>query len=300
MRHLSIIIKILVAGYIFLSHDAHGQILKKGFLVACGEDKVILIDPNKSNEEQTEIIWQWQVTESEDIPQEYYKLLIPLDECKPVMNNRKLLLTSSGGATILLDIQTKKVEFYAKTSMAHSVDLLPGNRIAVANSTHKNGNSLEIYDLNRPEEVLWSDSLYSGHGVVWNKKQQLLYVLGYKLLKAYRLKDWNTSSPSLLLQQSWSIPDEGGHDLYQINPTIFLISTHDNVYLFDSKTGQFRVFDYLAAKKDVKSANYNPKMNTLVYTIAEESWWTHHIYMTNPDKKIRIPHIKLYKVRVAQ
>ncbi|WP_317124664.1 DUF6528 family protein [Albibacterium indicum] len=89
---------------------------------------------------QSEIVWTWSTTEASDIPSEYQRLLVPLDECKPIFDNKKLLLTSSGGATIVLDIASRKVEFYAKTPMAHSADLLPNNRIAVANSTHKHPN----------------------------------------------------------------------------------------------------------------------------------------------------------------
>lgn len=31
-----------------------------------------------------------------------------------------------------------------------------------------------------------------------------------------------------------------------------------------------------------------------------ESWWTHSIYLTNPSKRVHIPDIKLYKVRVVK
>lgn len=273
--------------------------LPKGHLVACGEDKVIVVDPKKSSDTHTEIVWSWSVSEVTNLPEEYQKLLIPLDECKPVVNNSKLLLTSSGGATILLDIAKRKVEFYAKTPMAHSVDLLPGNRIAVANSTHKAGNSLEVYDLLKPEKVIYKDTLYSGHGVVWNTKDQRLYVLGYLLLKAYSLKNWYTDQPILTLENSWALPDVGGHDLSQINASTFLISTHHGVFSFDLEKQKFTPFEPLKDKHNIKSANVSPKTQQLIYTIAEESWWTHHIYMDTPTKTINVPDIKLYKVRIA-
>ncbi|MCH5600746.1 hypothetical protein [Niabella ginsengisoli] len=98
--------------------------------------------------------------------------------------------------------------------------------------------------------------------------------------------------------KSWKLPNEGGHDLSSIAENEMLVSTHHNVFVFNIKTGVFRVFDMLADKENIKSANYNKKTKTLVYTQAEESWWTHHIYQKNPDKTIEIPDVKLYKVRV--
>lgn len=276
------------------------KILQKDYLVACGESKVIIIDPAKSTEAEPFIVWQWSVAEATDLPAAYHKLMVPLDECKPVMQNKKLLLTSSGGATILLDIDSKNVTFYGRTPMAHSADILPQNRIAVANSTHPEGNSLEIYDINTPEKVLFKDSLYSGHGVVWNEKKDLLYVLGHSVLKAYALSDWKSLTPKLKLVKQWALPEAGGHDLYMIDPDNFIVSTHHNVFKFNTKKETFDVFGPLSGKHNIKSVNYDAKRNKLVYTVAEESWWTQHIYSTQPDARLHIPNIKLYKVRMAE
>ncbi|HMR81733.1 MAG TPA: DUF6528 family protein [Niabella sp.] len=267
-------------------------------LIACGDDKVMLINTRKSVEGQAAIIWTWIAMEATDLPLPYRQLMVPLDECKPIDNGKKLLLTSSGGGAVLLDIKTKKVLFYAKVPMAHSAEILPHGRIVVALSTHKAGNSIELYDITKPDRLLFKDSLYSGHGVVWDKASNRLFALGFDELRAYELKDWATETPGLLLVQSWKLPDEGGHDLSAIDNDELLVSTHHNVFIFNTRRGEFRVFDMLAGKEDIKSVNYNRKTRRLVYTQAEESWWTHHIYQKNPDKTIEIPGVKLYKVRV--
>lgn len=186
-------------------------------IFVCGDDKVQMIDLSKSNGEQVAIMWQWAAKEATDIPAAYQKMLATLDECKPFEKNTKLMLTSSGGATVVLDIKTKKVFFYAKTPMAHSAEILPNNRIVVANSTHSKGNSIELYDINKPEKVICKDSLYSGHGVVWNKKNKKLYALGYDELREYTLQNWESDSPALELNRYWKLPDEGGHDLFLYN-----------------------------------------------------------------------------------
>lgn len=275
------------------------DILKPGHFVACGDDKVFIIDPDRSDQEHTEITWQWNAQEADDIPPEYKGYLKSLDECKPVMDNSKLLICSSSGATLLIDIASKAVEFYARTPMAHSADLLPDDRIVVANSTHKDGNNLELYDLHTPEERLFTDTLYSGHGVVWDERRQTLFVLGYQSLKAYNLENWEHSSPGLRLQNTWRIPDDGGHDLSPAGDDHLLVSSHHGVFTFDIENETFNQFQPLKDHKNVKSVNYSPDKNQTVYTIAEESWWTENIYQMNPQKTIRLPGVRLYKVRVA-
>lgn len=275
------------------------EILKNGYFIACGDDKVFIIDPAKSRNGHTEVVWQWNAQEATDIPEEYKGYLKSLDECKPVMDNSKILVCSSSGATLLIDIASKGVEFYAKTPMAHSADLLPGNRIAVANSTHKEGNNLELYEVGKSEQRLFTDTLYSGHGTVWDAKRETLFVLGYQLLKAYSLENWASDSPRLKLENSWTIPDESGHDLSLVDGDRLLVTTHHSVFSFDVEDEQFTEFEPLKGRENIKSVNYFPNQNNIVYTIAEESWWTENIYQTNPKKTISLPGVRLYKVRVA-
>ena len=183
--------------------------------------------------------------------------------------------------------------------MAHSADLLPNDRVAVALSTHKLGNSLEIYDISQPEKVLWRDSLYSGHGAVWHAERESLYALGYDVLREYKLKDWQSDKPSLELKQSWPIPVKSGHDLVKVDAKRMLVSGHEGVYWFDVESGEYSPFEPLAETVNVKSVNYNARSGRLVYTKAEESWWTHHIYQENPAKVITIDSMNIYKVRPA-
>lgn len=272
-----------------------------GDLVACGEDQVFILAKNDAYKGSVNYRWKWKVSDAEkQLPKAYQQLLAILDECKPVDNGTKLLLTASSGATVLLDIATKKVLFYAKTPMAHSADLLPGGRIAVANSTHQQGNSLEIYDLKYPEKVLYRDSLYSGHGVVWDAKHKQLLALGFDELRIYELVDWTSNKPKLALLKTYKLPDEGGHELSNIDNTQFLVSTHHGVWTFDLQKGLFEPFTPLAKRVNIKSANYNNESKTLLYTVAEESWWTFNIYGENPTFKLHIPEVKLYKVRVVR
>ncbi|MFC3199351.1 DUF6528 family protein [Parapedobacter deserti] len=291
---------LLMQGPLFTSGNGPRFTLNAGDLVICGDDKIRVYDGRAARAGESKIRWSWQASEAKgQLPEEYFGMLRSLDECKPVRGNTQLLITSSSGATLLLDIASKRVLFYAKTPMAHSADLLPGGRIAVANSTHPAGNSLELYDERWPEQVLYKDTLYSGHGAVWLADRQELVALGFDSVLVYRQRDWDTDRPYLQRVRTFPLPDEGGHELSATKSGHLLVSTHHHVWLADIQTGEFTPFEPLKDHHNVKSANYDARTGALVYTIAEESWWTRHIYGIAPDFRIVIPDIRTYKVRVV-
>jgi hypothetical protein len=273
--------------------------IKPHEIIACGDDQVIVIDSKASDSTDVKILWRWRVSEVKDLPDAYQKLLIPTDECKPVDGNKKILITSSGGGVVLVDRKSKKSLFYAHSPMAHSAEILPDERVVIALSTHKEGNSIEVYDLKASEKVIFKDSLYSGHGVVWMKKTESLFALGYNELRRYSLKNWNSDKPELQLEEKWLLPDSGGHDLVSFSDTRLIITTTKNVWVFNIAAKEFSPFEPLKQMSNIKSVNYNESAEELIYTKGEISWWTHNIYCRNPDKTLVIPGINIYKVRVS-
>lgn len=274
---------------------------KEKQIIACGDDKAVIIDVEQSTEDSTHIVWRWKVSDAaSQLPPEYQKLMVPLDECKPVNGGKEILLTSSGGGALLLDKETKQCRFYAHVPMAHSIEMLPGRRIAIALSTHPQGNSLELYDADKPAEVLFRDSLYSGHGVVWMEKSQRLYALGFDELRAYTLEQWETDAPLLKLEKTWKLPIDNGHDLVRLSDYELGFSGYEDVYKFDLANETFTLFQPMQGKKDIKSFNYDAETGYLVYTQAEIDWWTHHIYIEHPMKVLTFENINLYKVRTFE
>ncbi|MBQ4286808.1 MAG: hypothetical protein II770_02150, partial [Bacteroidales bacterium] len=273
------------------------------YLVACGDEDLYIVNAATSIDETPDVIWHWNVFETYGQITDHMRSLIRvLDDCKPVNGGKQLLLTSSAGGTILLDIATRKCLFHAATPMAHSADMLPGGRIAVANSTNPKGNSLEIYDSRVSDVCIWKDSLYSGHGVVWSEKYARLFALGYKELRMYSLKDWESDKPSLVLEKTWELPGNSGHDLNKAGENALTVTNHDGVYLFDITSGKFKPMPGMKGKKNVKSFNYDAVSGRVVYTIGETSWWTNHIYLKGFPKVGKAltfdPAFRLYKVRV--
>lgn len=292
VKKVRLIVFLLLAGVSCVSAKTENH-----EIIACGGHRIIVLGEAQSEGDDLKIVWQWDIAEATQLPSSYQKYLNPLDECKPVDENRKLLVTSSGGGVVLLDRKSREILFYANAPMAHSAEYLPGNRIVVALSDHPNGNSIEVYDIKSPERCLYRDSLFWGHGVVWMPRQEKLYALGANELLCYSLKNWESDNPELKQEELWKLPAPGGHDLISISDDELVITVGESVWKFGLKNEQFEPFLPLSMP-DIKSINYNKATGKLVYTKAEVDWWTHHIYSKNPDKTYHIPDVDIYKARI--
>ena len=269
-------------------------------LIVCGDNQALILDVAQSKDTIPQVIWHWKANEAADLPDEYRtRYFQSVDECKPVSNGTQLLLTSSSGGVALIDRASKKTLFYALVGNAHSAELLPKNRIAVMASTHVQGNRIVLFNINKPETPIFYDSIYSGHGVVWDQQNQLLYALGYDELRAYQLNNWTSTSPSLKRQNSWKIPGSSGHDLspWPKDHDKLVLTEHGSVWLFDKPTGKFESFEPLKGREDVKAVSLHHSTNRIAFIQAEISWWSHRIYLMNPDQWFSFPEIKLYKTR---
>ncbi|MDR2042414.1 MAG: DUF6528 family protein [Tannerella sp.] len=270
------------------------------WIFVCGEDRVLALDPAASGGEQADRVWEWQVSDlASQIPESYLGYLPPVNDCKPVDGNRKILITG-GAAVVMLDRETKECLFYAHTPNAHSAEWLPGNRVAVALSVAEGGNSLRMYDAGHPDRVLSEDSLYSGHGVVWLPERKLLYALGFDELRAYSPEKGEGAQTAWQAERVWKLPEDGGHDLVRLSKDGLLVTASRGVYRFDLAQERFTPFEPLQDVPEVKSVYYDEASGHLVYTRAEESWWTHHIYLRRPDRTLTLPHLRLYKARVMK
>ena len=269
-------------------------------IALCGDQTVLIVDAARSDSTHLEAAWKWEVKDAMgQIPYDLLPHFQNLDECKWVDEGYRILITCGAGGVALLDRATHNCMFYAYAPLAHSADLLPDGRIAVALSSHDQGNAIQLYEIGKPDEVLFRDTLYAGHGCVWLDSLRRCYALGFDELREYALQDWNTSAPKLKRERSWKIPHENGHDLCAISNHQLLISDEQGVQLFDIDSETFTPFEPLQQTPHVKSVNYDPSLGRLVYTQAEEEWWTHHVYCTSPDRMLQVPHIKVYKARTC-
>lgn len=280
-------------------------------LIFCGDNMVYMIDAGLANETtyKDAVTWSWDATTAAGVLGLDKSRCNHLDECKPVDNGKKLLITSSYNWCVLLDIATEEVLFHTTaTTNAHSAELLPGNRVVVACAGGSGGGSVQLYSISQPNQILCQSELGSAHGVVWNETTQRLYAIGGQTLQIYKLKDWDTAAPLLELEKSVQTPQGGLHDMSYVNSNTLCIGGN-RAYLYDIGANQFTEMTLFAASRAIKSINYNDETGELWYTDAtnpegSQTWSTQTIrYSTDKNastetRTIKVPDLDMYKVRV--
>lgn len=277
-------------------------------IIACGSNLVRIIEPAKISSSYTDgLIWEWDAKAIASTLGINASRCDHIDDCKPVNEGTQLLITSSYNWCVLLDIDTKKPVFWATgTTNAHSAELLPGNRLVVACSD--NGDELRLYDRTKSNVLLFSTPFSGAHGVVWMEKAQKLYALAYSKINVYSLENWDTASPSLKLEKSFSTKNGGGHDLTYVDDHTLCVSGSKS-YLYDINTDTWKELTRLSSSTALKSVNYNIDRNVMWFTDAtvpegSQSWSTHTIhcatdpYGSTDALTVRIPDMDIYKVRV--
>lgn len=299
------------SGELYTTSDASDS--EPPHLIIAGSNKIHVINVAKcmNADYKAGLEWTWDATEAASVLGLTPARCDHIDDCKPVDNASKFLISSSYNWVVLLDRTTKQVLFHAEQcSNAHSAELLPGNRIAVACSdgTSSTHNQVQIYDITRPNTILYSYPLTSAHGVTWCETTKRLYAIGSTQLMAFSLQDWDTASPTLKLEKSIPTPQGSNHDLTLADPNTLVVAGV-RAYLFDVNTESFTEMPHFAASRQLKSVNYNPLTSELWYTDATvpegtQSWSTHTLrYATDPAASsmagsIRITDMDVYKVRV--
>src|SRR5690606_8154410 len=133
-----------------------------------------------------------------------------IDDSKSIKNGKEIWVSSSSGAIAILKKKTNNVLFHASVPNAHSIQIVPNNRIVAAASTAKEENKIMLFELDEQDHPVFTDSLYSAHGVVWDEQRKSLFALGYDVLREYK----RVGKDSLSLVNEWKIPGESGHDLF--------------------------------------------------------------------------------------
>lgn len=266
-------------------------------LYACGDDQVreYRIDGATAVES-----WRWTAAAARDLPPAYRTtLLAHIDDCKPVDGGRAILVTASTGGVVLIDRASGRVGFRATAPMAHSADLLPGGRIAVALSLHDRGNRLELYDRRRSETRLLNVPLPSGHGAVWDPARSRLFALSHDLVQAFAVGG-PRARPTLTETARWTLPGRrDGHDLSRRADGRYLVTTDDGVWTFDPGPGSFVPLPALNPALKVKAVGLNG--DRLAWVQAETSWWANGFTIADADggmaHRIPVTDLHLYKVR---
>jgi hypothetical protein len=266
-------------------------------LIVCGWDEVFILDVSRPGAPSK--VWRWKAADRPEIPELLKTKFRTVADCKPVSGNR-ILLVASGDGVALVERATGKAVFWGACANAHSADLLPGDRIAVACSTRDvGGNRLAVFDARTPERELYSTELYSGHGALWDESRRRLWALGGRELRTYALTAWDTGTPSLRLDASYPLPSTGGHELVEAADSRQLaVTALRQAWFFDRDARTFSPHPELSERVGVKSISVHPTTKQVAYTQADApEWWTATIRFLHPEKTITLEGERIYKVR---
>lgn len=270
-------------------------------LVACGWDEVFLLRFDGAATSTPQRLWTWRAKGRPDLHPDFHGLFNTTDECKPFDGGSKILITSSGGAVALVDRSRDRVLFYGRAPNAHSADLLPRGRIAVAASHHRTdkGDRLILFDQEKPNQELWSEELPWGHGVVWDEARRVLWALADEDIRVFELRDWDATAPKLQRVALIPLPEGGGHDFTAVSGTPYIaLSTANRVWLFDRDSRRFTPHPHLADKAKVKSISHHPTTGRISYVQAEgENWWAERIHFLKPAGFLHVTGEHFYKAR---
>lgn len=281
-------------------------------LVFCGDNHVFVINADLAKETYKEgILWSLDVKTLASGLGLAANRCDHLDDCKFVDNGTKLLLTSSYGWCALLDYPTGNMLFHTtQVPNAHSAEYIPGGYVAVATSTGSTDlhNRVQLYSIDKNEQILASAYLYSGHGLVWDYSRNVLYGAGGDVVKVFDVT--LGESPVIALKKTIKAPKNGIHDLMRVDNSTLTVAG-DHAYLFNVDTEMFTEMTLFSGSASIKSLNYNGETGEIWYTDAtipegSESWSSQKIrYSTNKDgssadRIIKVPDMDMYKVRVRQ
>ena len=270
-------------------------------LLLCGRKSVHLARVTTATEGHAgvDFVWEWTAEKCPEIPESMRSLFATTDECKPIGDGSRILITCSSQGCAVVEYPSGKAIWYAQVANAHSIELLPKDRLVVASSVNPRGNQLVLFDMVRSNQPLSSVPLPSGHGVVWDAARERLWALGSDELQSYTLESWHSDKPSLAIQERYPLPDKDGHDLQPVpDSNDLVVTTGKQVFLFDRETHQFRAHPELGQRGHVKSVSIHPAKKRVVFVqSSEEEWWSHSIELLGPQQTITLPDHDLYKVR---
>jgi len=277
-------------------------------LIVCGWDEVFIldldakpdaVDATSGNNQRR--VWSWRARDRPELPEEFKPLFKTTDECTSCDGGARILITSSGRGVALVNRADGRVLFHAMVANAHSAELLPNNRVAVAASHDQagKGDRLIVFDLAKSNTEVLSEELPWGHGVVWDAQRNRLWALADKDLRAFELRDWDTQSPTLLRTEVIPLPEGMGHNVSPVpGSSALAISTTNHCWLFDRETKAFRPHPDLGDAKHVKSISYHPVTGQIAYVQAEgANWWAERVHFLHPAGFIHFSGEHFYKAR---
>ena len=256
-----------------------------------------------------QVVWEWEPLTG-GIPSAKRSLFKNPSECKPVLDNKYVLMTASGGAVALIRFADKKVMCYAECGTnPHSAEMLPDGNIVTAESKNAEINLFAV-DMEKGTMVKKSTKkIGNAHNLVWDAKRQCIYTTGTinnagKSVTALFSFKYNGDKENPALTDQKRIftfeNEKGAHDLFPVygeTDKLWLTAEH-GVYQLDmsaatlAATTIYEIGDVKAVGKDAQGKDYLLKPT--------ESWWAPCVVDGAGNEYFNLANSKIYKFRLVQ
>lgn len=246
------------------------------------------------------VVWSWTAKDSPEAA-DYKDYFSSMDEVKPVNNCEDLIVCSTSGGVAMIHIADKSVKFLAlPLGQPHSVELLPDGNIVVACSVSGTveGNMLKVYkvDPDSPFVENYSSYIanYSGHNVVWDNYNDVLWATSDNVINIY---SYSPKTLSLKLYKSIELPQSNAHELFPVyGEEKMWLTTSGNIYKFD-------IYSYECTKvagrytRNVKSVSSGPHGFPVLIIYPTKDYYTDTIMDIAGGIHYKVENAQFYKAR---
>jgi len=254
------------------------------------------------NLKQQAVLWSWTSADSPQLSK-YTKYFKTMDEVKPVNGCEDLLVCSTSGGVAMIHIADKSIKFFAlPMGQPHSIEQLPDGNIVVATSVTDdgNGNMLKLYRMPSEGESPFVDSElssvpnYSGHNVVWDTYNDILWATSDNVINMYA---YDKANLKLKLYQSITLPGSNAHELFPVyGEEKMWLTTNNAIYKFD-------IYSYECTKvasrysSSIKCVSSGPSGFPTLIVYPTESYYTDVVRDMSGGVHYQQDDAQIYKVR---
>ena len=188
------------------------------------------------------VVWEWNANED---PNCKHFLSWGLDDAKirysAYWKRDVVIACSSNGWAAVIDYEARSLLWEAQfDNCPHSVEMLPNGNLLVAGSCDSRTKGELVYFPFSKGQMVHSDILKvpSCHGVQWDPKREMLWVLGFYGVIGVRVNEDDTLTKIEGVGALFGEEDAGGHDLSPVygEPGKYWVTAHHKVWKFDAET----------------------------------------------------------------
>ncbi|TVR92203.1 MAG: hypothetical protein EA428_04220 [Spirochaetaceae bacterium] len=270
-------------------------------------NRIMALDVGLEWSDSKACLWSWAPEEDKAVPQIHKPWFALLNEVKPIAESSKLLVTASGGAVAIVDIERAAATWYTYVGgNPHSAAMTnDGTVLCVASDGNMLGAFRSEESATGPAQVL---RLSDAHGVCFEPRSCQVIALGGQKAIVLSWDDGASGGSWLTVQREVLLPCSsgsskrvypGGHDLAPSGrlPGRYYVSDLDFLWLLDVEGARFEPFPVHGRTSDIKSISERVSDARTVVVRAAEQWWSDTVEEIPGPRRWKLPDSRIYKAR---